>query len=201
MCLVAPVGGGARPGFELVDITYETTAARRALEAALAAPKFSPEDKQETASPRSQPQPRNKEPFPSRGGDALLVCQRAIARFNPNLRAREIDAFANPIVRYSAEFQLDPYLVVALIAAESRFNPRARSHKGAAGLGQLMPATAAARFSWQWDSIGLTPLTWRPRSTLKTTRSSRCLWCEVSHKTRKTSRLPRSEATRRSTNF
>jgi soluble lytic murein transglycosylase-like protein len=59
-----------------------------------------------------------------------------------------------PISRRAAQFDglieehatakaVSPALVRAVIQAESAFNPRARSHKGAMGLMQLMPSTAA----------------------------------------------------------
>jgi soluble lytic murein transglycosylase len=48
-----------------------------------------------------------------------------------------------PIIeRAAAEFQLDPYLVAAVIREESRFNADAVSAVGAIGLMQMMPSTA-----------------------------------------------------------
>lgn len=50
-----------------------------------------------------------------------------------------------PIIhRAAAQYQIDPYLIRAIIFAESGYNPRAVSKKGAKGLMQLMPATAKA---------------------------------------------------------
>jgi len=46
------------------------------------------------------------------------------------------------IQEIAPSFNLDPALVLEVVRAESNFNPRARSHKGALGLMQLIPATA-----------------------------------------------------------
>lgn len=50
--------------------------------------------------------------------------------------------FMAKIQEMAPEFDLDPALVLEVVRAESNFNPRARSHKGALGLMQLIPATA-----------------------------------------------------------
>ncbi len=53
-----------------------------------------------------------------------------------------LEEFGNFIDTASRQYAIDPALVRAVIHAESDFNPKARSPKGALGLMQLMPATA-----------------------------------------------------------
>jgi Transglycosylase SLT domain len=54
------------------------------------------------------------------------------------------DADLQPLIdRHSGDQDLDPRLVQAVIQAESGYNVRALSNKGAIGLMQLMPATAS----------------------------------------------------------
>jgi len=50
--------------------------------------------------------------------------------------------FMVKIQELAPRYDLDPALVMEVVRAESNFNPRARSHKGALGLMQLIPATA-----------------------------------------------------------
>ena len=58
----------------------------------------------------------------------------------PHPRAEEFEPL---IAAYAEQHNVRPDLVRAVIQAESAFDPRARSIKGAMGLMQLMPATAA----------------------------------------------------------
>ena len=51
-------------------------------------------------------------------------------------------AYADEVKYIASKYHVDPALVRAVIHAESAFNPKALSRKGAQGLMQLMPATA-----------------------------------------------------------
>ena len=68
------------------------------------------------------------------------------------------------IVRYSNEYKVDPYLVVALMREESLFNSQARSKAGALGLMQIMPATGQGiakglQMEWEGPEMLLVPQT------------------------------------------
>jgi soluble lytic murein transglycosylase-like protein len=73
-----------------------------------------------------------------------------LAKTQPEYRPKSVfgkkgEHLLHPIILQTANrYQMDPALVNAIIMAESGYNPRAVSKKGARGLMQLMPATAAA---------------------------------------------------------
>jgi soluble lytic murein transglycosylase len=92
---------------------------------------------------------------------AQLACDRAIwdRCINTSERTRTVADFSQryptpfreAVLRRSAEIGLDPAYVYGLIRQESRFVMDARSHVGASGLMQVMPATA----KWTARKIGL----------------------------------------------
>lgn len=74
----------------------------------------------------------------------VLLYARALESFNPALHGGGAAALAQATLAEADAQGLDARLLVALIAVESAWRPAAVSSAGARGLGQLMPATAAA---------------------------------------------------------
>jgi soluble lytic murein transglycosylase-like protein len=66
-----------------------------------------------------------------------------ISQLNPRLSVNDVAKITTSILFYSEHYQIDPRLIVAMMVAESGFDPYSVSSTGAAGLGQLMPETAA----------------------------------------------------------
>jgi len=70
----------------------------------------------------------------------------------PILRIFFIFDYRQSIQTFSQAYGLDPHLLGAVIFVESRFDPTAKSSKGAVGLMQIMPATGewvARQMGWE----------------------------------------------------
>lgn len=76
-------------------------------------------------------------------GPKIYSFRPSDSRLNAGPAGAKADAFAAIIDRAAFVHGLDPWLLHAVIRAESAYNPMAQSSKGAMGLMQLMPDTAA----------------------------------------------------------
>jgi soluble lytic murein transglycosylase-like protein len=61
---------------------------------------------------------------------------------NPHLAAPISRLYAAALLADAKRNRVDPTLVMAVVTVESHWNVKARSYRGAIGLGQLMPQTA-----------------------------------------------------------
>lgn len=88
----------------------------------------------------------------ARGAIALLLFGIvAYAGVRPALRWYFPFAYRQAAERYAEAHRIDPLLIVAVMRIESAFDPAAVSPKGARGLMQVMPETAA----WAAEQMGL----------------------------------------------
>jgi len=109
------------------------------------------------------PKHKKKHPEPARGAppivqnrscspeDPMYTDETLVGRIVKHARAirprsgqseEELTFIAQNIVKYSANYCIEPELAAALIARESGYYPRAVSRSGACGLGQMIPSTA-----------------------------------------------------------
>jgi soluble lytic murein transglycosylase-like protein len=88
--------------------------------------------------------PRVMTELPRMGAEpSSPVAEQPRAAALPDHLAQPRGKYAQLVARISRQQGVDPALVHAVIEAESGYNSRARSPKGARGLMQLMPETAA----------------------------------------------------------
>lgn len=72
----------------------------------------------------------------------IQVSGERLYRFDPSRGPLFDTAWNGWIIHVAREYDVDAALISAVIKAESDYDPRVISHKGAIGLMQLMPATA-----------------------------------------------------------
>jgi soluble lytic murein transglycosylase len=73
-----------------------------------------------------------------------LEVARVLEALSPDLDDSERRQLGMLLTDLSSHYGYDPALIVAVIMTESSFDPSSRSHRGAVGLMQLLPNTAAS---------------------------------------------------------
>jgi soluble lytic murein transglycosylase-like protein len=108
-----------------------------------------------TPAPRSQPLAAPAPPT-TPGDENVDAVAGIVAR---KYRVSEVATreFVHAAYREAARLRLDPLLIVAVMAVESRFNPVAQSESGAMGLMQVIPRYHAEKFDATPHSSVLDP--------------------------------------------
>lgn len=83
--------------------------------------------------------------------DEKAEIAKAIGSYRSSLGEDEITALAGIVGEESKKYNYDWKLILAIMRTESQFDARARSHKGARGLMQVLPSTA----KWLSPKMGL----------------------------------------------
>lgn len=98
--------------------------------------------------PEPEPEPAQPEVEMALGKPEVEAISVSVETIAQNLSVTDMVAPREPIpfhgiiVQVAGRYEVDPSLIRAIIFAESGYNPRAKSKKGARGLMQLMPSTA-----------------------------------------------------------
>jgi soluble lytic murein transglycosylase-like protein len=98
---------------------------------------------------QTQLQPQTQDSVYAIAPVSLSLQQRRVARWIANRHRVSVDRVEQLVAmgfQTAADFQIDPYLLLALISVESGFNPYAESPVGALGLMQIMPGVHAEKF-------------------------------------------------------
>jgi len=80
--------------------------------------------------------------------DPFLKIEKFIRSHYPGIPQTDLEEITIAVLEASAQYHIDSYLILSLIAAESSFRKTAVSRKGARGLTQLMP-DKCQDFDWK----------------------------------------------------